>query len=148
MNTNLKTSGNPQGKLQGPAALKNLTGANIRLFREKRGWTQQRLAESLQRLGIPITRDVIANIETQRCPVTDWQVVFFARILGVSYSSLFPDKNTLKNLAPPDVDLKQHPKSKQNVKHLRGDPRFEVPSNQRSICEVMCKSVKIIFHPE
>ena len=46
--------------------IKNLTGQKIRLFRKQRGWTQDRLASSLQRLGVPITRSLIANIETQR----------------------------------------------------------------------------------
>jgi DNA-binding XRE family transcriptional regulator len=48
---------------------KNLTGQKIRLYRKQRGWTQNMLAASLQKMGVPITRHIIANIETQRCSV-------------------------------------------------------------------------------
>jgi transcriptional regulator with XRE-family HTH domain len=58
---------------------KNLTGQKIRFFRNQRGWTQEALAESLQKMGIPITRHIIANIETQRSSVTDCQIGGFER---------------------------------------------------------------------
>jgi transcriptional regulator with XRE-family HTH domain len=72
---------------------KNLIGFQIRLFRERRGWTQRRLAECFRKEGILVTRDMISSIETQRCAVTDYQIVFFARVLGVSWKSLFPTRN-------------------------------------------------------
>jgi len=50
---------------------KNLIGLQIRLFRERRGWTQRQLAERFKKEGILVTRDMIASIETQRCAVTD-----------------------------------------------------------------------------
>jgi transcriptional regulator with XRE-family HTH domain len=76
-----------------PEAVKgrNLTGQQIRFFRRQRKWTQQKLAEALQKMGLPITRHVIANIETLRTEVTDCQLVCFAAALRVSVHSLFPN---------------------------------------------------------
>jgi transcriptional regulator with XRE-family HTH domain len=34
---------------------KNLTGQKIRLYRKQRGWTQNMLAASLQKMGVPIS---------------------------------------------------------------------------------------------
>lgn len=126
--------------------VKNLTGLKIRLFREKRGWTQHRLAESLRKNGVSITRDVIANIETQRCPVTDCQIIVFARILGVSWKSLFPDKNILEKLMPPAP--KRATKQNSLADKIKRPTRNSVAETSRkdwNICEVTCKSVKITF---
>jgi transcriptional regulator with XRE-family HTH domain len=127
--------------------IKNLTGLKIRLFREKRGWTQHRLAESLQKTGVSITRDVIANIETQRCPVTDCQIVLFARILGVSWRSLFPDKNILEKFIPA-VGPKRPTKQNLLADKIKRPTRNSVAETSRkdwNVCEVTCKSVKITF---
>lgn len=76
-----------------PEAVKgrNITGQQIRFFRKRRSWTQRKLAEALQKMGLPVTRDIIANIETQRAEVTDCQLVGFASALRVSLHSLFPN---------------------------------------------------------
>jgi hypothetical protein len=46
----------------------------------------------LQLLGCYMTRDILANIETQRCIVKDKQIEYFAEIFGVKEGSLFPEK--------------------------------------------------------
>jgi transcriptional regulator with XRE-family HTH domain len=127
--------------------IKNLTGLKIRLFREKHGWTQCQLAEALGQIGASITRDVIANIETQRCPVTDCQVVLFARILGVSWKSLFPDKTILERFAPPVFpkgQLKPDPPTPKGKSPARSRSA-EAYKNAWNFCEMTCKSVKITF---
>jgi len=68
----------------------NLTGRKIRFFRIERKWTQEKLAEALQKMSLPITRQIIANIETQRTLVTDRQLFFVASALRIPVSSLFP----------------------------------------------------------
>jgi transcriptional regulator with XRE-family HTH domain len=70
----------------------NVIGKNVAKFRYLRGWTQDELVGKLQLLGRYMTRDILANIETQRCVVTDKQIEFFARIFGVKADELFPDK--------------------------------------------------------
>ena len=70
----------------------NVIGKNVAKFRYQRGWTQDELVGKLQLLGCYMTRDILANIETQRSIVTDKQIEFFAEIFGIKEGSLFPDK--------------------------------------------------------
>ena len=44
----------------------NLIGQNVAKFRYQRNWTQEELVAKLQLLGCYMTRDILANIETQR----------------------------------------------------------------------------------
>jgi transcriptional regulator with XRE-family HTH domain len=70
----------------------NVIGRNVAKFRYQRGWTQDELVGKLQLLGCYMTRDILANIETQRCPATDKQIEFFAEVFGVNVGDLFPGK--------------------------------------------------------
>ena len=70
----------------------NVIGPNVAKFRYQRNWTQDDLVGRLQLLGCYMTRDMLANIETQRCIVTDKQIEFFAHVLGVEERDLFPKK--------------------------------------------------------
>jgi len=70
----------------------NVIGQNVAKFRYQRGWTQDELVGKLQLLGCYMTRDILANIETQRSIVTDKQIEFLAEIFGVKEGSLFPEK--------------------------------------------------------
>jgi transcriptional regulator with XRE-family HTH domain len=71
---------------------KNLAGQKIRFFRKKRQWTQCELAAAFEKTGVRITRQIIANVETQRCALTDLELVWFAKALQVPFRSLFPDE--------------------------------------------------------
>jgi len=124
---------------------RNLTGPQIRLAREKRGWTQHRLAEMFKKAGIPITRDIIASIETQRCAVTDFQIVFFARVLGVSWKSFFPDSIVLKHLKPSVAPMKESADAPNAgaVKRPRSISPGEPSTNEWEICEMACQSLRI-----
>ena len=68
---------------------KNITGSQIRFYRRQRGWTQHKLAEILMAAGVPITRSIIANIETQRCAVTDIEIVSIAGALQIPVVRFF-----------------------------------------------------------
>ena len=70
----------------------NVIGKNVAKFRFQRGWTQDELVGKLQLLGRYMTRDILANIETQRCVVNDKQIEYFAEIFGVKAGNLFPEK--------------------------------------------------------
>ncbi|MCI0745438.1 MAG: helix-turn-helix domain-containing protein [Verrucomicrobia subdivision 3 bacterium] len=70
----------------------NVIGPNVAKYRYQRNWTQDDLVGRLQLLGCYMTRDILANIETQRCPATDKQIEFFAHVLGVKEGDLFPSK--------------------------------------------------------
>src|ERR1017187_8742053 len=73
----------------------NVIGQNVAKFRYQRGWTQDELVGKLQLLGCYMTRDILANIETQRCVVTDKQIEYFCKVFGVKEDSLFPQKRRL-----------------------------------------------------
>lgn len=84
----------------------NVIGQNVAKFRYQRGWTQDELVGKLQLLGCYMTRDILANIETQRSIVTDKQIEFFAEIFGVKEGSFFPDKRRLSgNLVGLDMKI-------------------------------------------
>ena len=70
----------------------NVIGRNIARFRYQRTWTQDMLVGKLQLLGCYMTRDILANIETLRSPVTDKQIEFFAEVFKVQVWDLFPTK--------------------------------------------------------
>ncbi|HEV2455351.1 MAG TPA: helix-turn-helix transcriptional regulator [Verrucomicrobiae bacterium] len=70
----------------------NLIGQNVAKFRYQRNWTQEELVAKMQLLGCPMTRDILANIETQRRIVTDTQVDYFAEVFGVPITELFPPR--------------------------------------------------------
>jgi transcriptional regulator with XRE-family HTH domain len=73
----------------------NVIGQNIAKFRYQRGWTQDELVGKLQLLGRYMTRDILANIETKRCVVTDKQIEYFAEVFGVKAGDFFPEKRRL-----------------------------------------------------
>jgi transcriptional regulator with XRE-family HTH domain len=70
----------------------NVIGPNVVKLRYQRGWTQDELAGKLQLLGCNITTQILANIETRRCYVTDAQIVFFAEVFQVTEAELFPPR--------------------------------------------------------
>ena len=70
----------------------NIVGTQIRRLRCERGLSQPALAAKCQRLGWDVGRDIIARIEAQIRLVTDSELVFLARSLGVSMDALFPER--------------------------------------------------------
>lgn len=71
----------------------NVIGQNVAEFRCQRGWTLEELAAKLRLLGCKITPCAIANIETQRCTVTDAQIVFLSQVFCISVEELFPSRS-------------------------------------------------------
>ncbi|MBB1255900.1 helix-turn-helix transcriptional regulator [Streptomyces sp. OF3] len=69
----------------------NVIGANIRRFREARGWSQPRLAREVCRLarvdGEPVSRQEISRYETGRRTPREW-LPFVAEALGVGVEQL------------------------------------------------------------
>lgn len=78
----------------------NIVGQNVAKFRRQRGWSQEELAIKLQLLGFIITRQILANVETHRCAVTDTKIVLFAEVLSVQINDLFPSKLQSNNRRP------------------------------------------------
>jgi transcriptional regulator with XRE-family HTH domain len=70
----------------------NIIGPIVARLRYQRSWTQEDLVARLQVLGCYMTRNILASIETRRCPATDIQIEFFAFIFRTSKNELFPEK--------------------------------------------------------
>ena len=73
----------------------NVIGSTISKLRYQRGWRQDELVAKLQLLGCYMTRDILANIETRRSPVTDTQIEFFCDVFAVKVQDLFPSRPKL-----------------------------------------------------
>jgi transcriptional regulator with XRE-family HTH domain len=92
--SNPQLSANGSGLLkeiaQRPRRHSNLVGSMIAKLRYEHRWRQDDLVARLQIIGCDMTRDVLANIETRRSPVTDTQIDYFCRVFGVKVQDLFP----------------------------------------------------------
>jgi transcriptional regulator with XRE-family HTH domain len=76
----------------------NVVGPQVQRFRLRKGWTQPVLAQKLQLQGWSIGKGSIGKLEAQLRRVPDCELMFWARVLGVSVSELFPKEAALKRL--------------------------------------------------
>lgn len=102
----------------GGIKLHNLVGPRIRRIRVQKCWSQDRLAEALQRAGLDKSRVAIARIEAQMVYVSDFQLLFIARVLGVGLLDLYP------TIGPED-DLYD------TVRELRKPRKYGAPNRRR-----------------
>ena len=102
----------------GGIKLLNLVGPRIRRIRVQKCWSQDRLAEALQRAGLDKSRLAVVRIETQMVYVNDFQLLFIARVLGVGLLELYP------TIGPED-DLYD------SVTELRKPRKSAVPTRRR-----------------
>jgi transcriptional regulator with XRE-family HTH domain len=79
---------------------RNLAGQQIRGFRRRRKWSQEKLARTIQGMGVPVTRGIIANLESQRTRAKDYQLVFLAKALQIPLNWLFPNSTSSVALVP------------------------------------------------
>lgn len=70
------------------APSKNLSGPNVRKYRDQLGISQEELAARCQIAGWDIGRGVIAKIETGTRCVDDIELVKLAKVLGVQIQDL------------------------------------------------------------
>jgi DNA-binding XRE family transcriptional regulator len=70
---------------------RNVVGPMIRQYRINSGLTQRELAVKCQLKGLDITRDTLAQIESQFRGVLDKEVVTFAKVLKTTVSSLYKE---------------------------------------------------------
>lgn len=69
---------------------RNVVGAEIRRCRRQLRWSQSRLANHLQVAGLAISRSSLAKIECGVIWVGDFELLYFARVLGIRVQDLFP----------------------------------------------------------
>ena len=69
---------------------RNVVGAEIRRCRRQLRWSQSRLAKHLQVAGLDLSRSSLAKIECGMVWVGDFELLYFARVLGLRVQDLFP----------------------------------------------------------
>lgn len=66
----------------------NQVGQNISKIRRRRDWTPEEVVAKLELIGCQITPEILAEIETGRCVVTDAQIVLLSEVLRVPIKDL------------------------------------------------------------
>ena len=67
----------------------NIIGPQVRRLRSRRGWSQNQLAIKLQIAGMDFaTRKKVCKIESREVWVSDDDMLFLARVLGVKPNDL------------------------------------------------------------
>ena len=71
----------------------NVIGPQVRRLRSLRRWSQNQLAIKLQLAGMDYaTRGKVCKIESREVWVSDDDMLFLARVLGVEPNHLYPDR--------------------------------------------------------
>ena len=78
----------------------NVVGPQVRKFRNTKGWTQAVLAQKLQLQGWSISLSSVGKLEAQLRRVPDCELIFLAKVLGVSANDLLPKRVSLKQIGP------------------------------------------------
>ncbi len=73
-----------------------IIGNNIRLLREYREITQEKLALLLQDSGCDITRSALAKMEVGQRHIYPDEIIQLKKILGVSYEEILEGEKTEK----------------------------------------------------
>ena len=71
------------------AEIERKIGQNIRILRERAGFTQEYVATRLQIGGCDITRSAVAKIEVGQRHLYPDEIVLLKHILNVSYDDIF-----------------------------------------------------------
>ena len=66
----------------------NISGANIRKYREAADMSQESLAANLQLLGLDLNQKAISRIETGLRVVPDYELLYFSKVFQVSIAEL------------------------------------------------------------
>ncbi len=78
-----------------------LLGKRVRAVRSRKDWSQQRLADEMELLGVPMDRSAVAKVETGARGVSIDEVFAFALALGVSPTALLvPRAQEQVSIAP------------------------------------------------
>jgi transcriptional regulator with XRE-family HTH domain len=64
-------------------------GKNIKILREKKGWTQEQMSAKLQTAGCDITQSALAKIEVGQRHVYSYEIKIIKEILSVTFDEIF-----------------------------------------------------------
>lgn len=66
----------------------NICGMKIAALRKEKGKSQRQLADALQLAGLDVDKNAIQRIESGKRFVTDIELVYLCKVLGVTYEML------------------------------------------------------------
>lgn len=66
----------------------NICGSQIAKYRKEMGKSQRQLADALQLAGLDVDKNAVQRIEAGKRFVTDIELVYFTKVLNVSYEDL------------------------------------------------------------
>ena len=89
MSSVLHLNKNKQGRVFMNADIEKKIGANLRMIREKAGFTQEYVATKLQLNGCDITRSAIAKIEVGQRHLYPDEIILLKEILKTSFEEIF-----------------------------------------------------------
>ena len=69
----------------------NVSGRNIRRFREAKAMSQEQLAASLQLKGLNLNQKAISRIETGERVVADYEFLFFSEVFEIPVEKLLEE---------------------------------------------------------
>ena len=75
----------------------NICGKQIAFHRKALGHSQRQLADLLQLQGLDIDKNAIQRIEAGKRFVTDIELVYFAKVLKLSYEQLLEANNKIES---------------------------------------------------
>ena len=78
----------------------NVVGPQVAKFRNRKGWTQAVLARKLQLQGWSISLGSLGKLEAQLRRVPDCELIFLAKVLGVTVNDLLPKNIPFKQVGP------------------------------------------------
>lgn len=66
----------------------NICGSQIAKYRKEMGKSQRQLADALQLAGLDVDKNAVQRIAAGKRFVTDIELVYFTKVLNVSYEDL------------------------------------------------------------
>ncbi len=69
----------------------NIVGANIRKYRELRGFSQRELSNKLALLGVNLYNSDLSRIENNMLFIRDYEQKAICKVLNISVEQLFED---------------------------------------------------------
>ena len=73
----------------------NVIGKNIKKYRILKHFSQRELSDKIALLGVDIYHSDISLIENEKLLLKDFEIVAFAKVLGVTYDQLFENTDNL-----------------------------------------------------
>ena len=73
----------------------NVIGKNIKKYRILNDLSQRELSDKIALLGVDIYHSDISLIENEKLLLKDFEIVAFAKVLGVTFDQLFENTDNL-----------------------------------------------------